>query len=121
MAQFLLLLHESPAVLEGMSPEEMQRVIQRYRKWTEDLRASGRLVHSSKLTEEGGRRLRRRGEEVEVTDGPYSEAKEVVGGFYVVEGADYAAAVELAGGCPHVDYGWIEVRQVDVMPAAAAG
>lgn len=114
MAQFLLLLHETPQDFAEVSPEEMQRIIQKYRGWTEGLRQSGRLIHNSKLTDEGGRHLRRKRDRIEVTDGPYSEVKEVVGGFYVIEAADYDAAVEVARGCPHVEYGRIEVRQLEV-------
>jgi hypothetical protein len=52
-----------------------------------------------------------------VVDGPYSEAKEVLGGYFLVEAADYDAAVELSRDCPHLRYGRrIELRQVDEIP-----
>ena len=48
-----------------------------------------------------------------VTDGPYSETKEVLGGYYLIEAADYDQAVERASDHPHLEYGGtIEVRQV---------
>ena len=40
---------------------------------------------------------------------------EVVGGLYIVEAADYGEAGEIAKGCPHLDKGWIELRQIDAM------
>jgi len=48
-----------------------------------------------------------------VTDGPFTEAKEVMGGFFVVEAEDYDQAVEVAKTCPHMDFGSIEVRQTE--------
>jgi hypothetical protein len=49
-------------------------------------------------------------------DGPYSETKEVLGGYFVVTAENYDAAVDLTRDCPHLDYcGTIEVREVDEM------
>jgi hypothetical protein len=48
-----------------------------------------------------------------VTDGPFAEAKEVMGGVFILEAADYNQAVELAKTCPHMDFGTIEVRQFE--------
>jgi hypothetical protein len=51
-----------------------------------------------------------------VTDGPYSESKEILGGFYIIEATDYAQALERSQDCPHLGYGGtIEVRQVDLV------
>lgn len=53
---------------------------------------------------------------VTVTDGPYSEAHEVLGGFFVIDALDYNEAVEIARTCPHLAEGQrIEVREVDVL------
>jgi hypothetical protein len=46
-------------------------------------------------------------------DGPYAEAKEVVGGYFIVEADGYDDAVALCRDCPHLAYGRIEVRQLD--------
>ena len=51
---------------------------------------------------------------ISVTDGPYSESQEILGGFFMIEAVDYGEAVEIARTCPHLGEGkWIEVRQVD--------
>lgn len=114
MSQFMLLLHENPADFQSYTPEEMQKLVERYRAWNEELVASGRLVVSAKLKDEGGKHLRRgRNGKLKVVDGPYMEAKEVIGGHFTIEAADYDEAVEVAGTCPHVEFGWIEVREVD--------
>ncbi len=51
-----------------------------------------------------------------VTDGPYAESKEVVGGFFIIAAKDYEEACKIAQGCPHLKhYGRVEVRQIDKM------
>jgi hypothetical protein len=115
MAQYLLLLHENPSDSHAWTPETIQLVLERYRSWGLQLTAEGKLRGGHKLTEEGGRHLRREGGEIRVADGPYSEAKEVMGGFYHLEAADYDEAVAVAQTCPHLDHGWIEVRQIDLV------
>jgi hypothetical protein len=114
MPKYMLLLHDDPASFATISPEEMQRVIEKYVKWGQKLRTSGILVASDKLTGEPGRVMRRRNGQVRVTDGPYSETKEVLGGYYTIEAASYEQAIERARDCPQLEYGGtIEVRQVD--------
>ena len=118
MPQFMLLLHEDPAGARAMSPEEMQRVIEKYTAWSRRLAAEGRLVRGVKLTDDGGRHVRAgagggAGGGASVTDGPYVEGKEVVGGYFTIEAPDYDGAAAIAGECPHLAHGWVEVRQVD--------
>lgn len=53
---------------------------------------------------------------VRITDGPYSEAKEVLGGFYIVQADSYEKAVALVRDCPQFEFGGtIEVREIDAM------
>ena len=110
MPQYLLLLHEDPAGFADVSPEEMQRIVARYAEWSAGLRRDGRIVGGQKLRDEGGRHVRPDGR---VTDGPYVEGKEVLGGLFVVEADGYDAAVAIARDCPHLAHGWIEVREVE--------
>lgn len=113
MPKYMLLLHDRADGFQAMSPEQMQHVIQKYMAWGDRLRASGILHDSQKLTDEPGRIIRSAGGQTRVTDGPYSETKEVLGGYYTVAADTYEAAVEIAGSCPHVEYGGtIEIRQI---------
>jgi hypothetical protein len=114
MPDFLLLLHQSPNKFQDLSPEEIQKLITKYKTWREDLVRRNKIRAGHKLTDDVGRRLRIQGEKVSVTEGPFSESQEVLGGFFAVEAADYDEAVEIARTCPHLTGGqWIEVRQVD--------
>lgn len=114
MAEYMLLLHEDPSGFAELSPDEIEKVIGEYVAWREGLVAQGRLAGGKKLSDEGGRWLTRENGEVRVLDGPYSEAKEVVGGFFIITAADYAEAVEVSRTCPHLAYGGrIELREIE--------
>jgi hypothetical protein len=114
MAQFMMLLNVSGTAPTG-SPEEMQEILKRYGAWSEELAKSGKLVNGAKLADDRGRLLRNEGERV-VVDGPFSETKEMVGGFFIVEAENYDAAADVAKSCPHLALGGtIELRQVDNM------
>ena len=119
MPTYMMLLYEEPDIFERMSPEELQRAIERYRAWSESLQDSGHYVASDKLTDGEGRVLRKPGGgTVRVVDGPYAETKEVIGGYYSVRAASYDEAVEIARDSPHLDYGGtVEIREIDTMGA----
>ncbi len=116
MPKYMLLLHDDPSAFATMSPADIQQVIEKYVSWGDRLKASGILVDGRKLTDEPGKVVRGAGGTMRVTDGPYSETKEVLGGYYVVEADSYEQAVDRTRECPHLEYGGtIEVRQIDNM------
>jgi hypothetical protein len=116
MPKFMLLLHDDKSAWTAISPDEMQRIIERYVAWGAKLRAAGILKSSDKLTDDRGRVVRGKNGQLRVTDGPFVEAKEVLGGYYTIEAASYDEAVQRVQDCPHLDYGGtIEIRQVDEM------
>jgi hypothetical protein len=109
MAQFILFLHEDPAAFADVSPAEMQAIIQKYIAWNETLARKGQLAGGHKL-EDGTGRVIRAGV---VSDGPYTEAKEVIGGIYLIEASGYDEAVAIARTCPHCEFGTVEVRLIE--------
>jgi hypothetical protein len=115
MAKFMLILHDKPGTFKHLAPDELQRVVEKYLAWSAKLKQAGKSIGSNKLTEDGGKIVTRQRGELNVVDGPYSEAKEVVGGYFVLQAADYAEAVQLVRDCPHLEFGRVEVRQVDPM------
>jgi hypothetical protein len=116
MANFLLLLHQTPTKFRNLSPQEIQKILGSYIAWRESLVKRNKMRGGEKLTDDGGRHMRTKDGKVSVTDGPYSESQEILGGFFMIEAADYEEAVEIARTCPHlVADKWIEVRQVDVV------
>lgn len=115
MATYMFLLYNGANDFDGVSPEDMQGVIERYRAWGESLEKAGKLVGSEKLVDEQGRVLRSADGKISVTDGPFSETKELIGGYFAITAENYDEAVELAKGCPHLDFGTLEIREVDAM------
>ncbi len=115
MPQFMLLLTGAPGVVESMSPTEIQKVLEKYHAWTSKLVAEGRLVGSHKLKDEGGKLLTKPSGRLNVVDGPYSETKEVVGGYFVFKATNYDEAIELAADCPHLAFGQVYIREIDFM------
>lgn len=117
MAKFMLLLYDDPANWRNFSPEQMQNAIGKYMAWAQKLGQKGILVGSDKL-QDNGRVIRKSGSQIRVSDGPYTESKEVFGGYFAIDVNDYDAAVQECNDCPHLDYGGtIEVREVHVLPA----
>ena len=115
MPKFMLLLHDDPSGFASLSPEEMQKAIEKYIAWGDRLRAEGVILDGNKLTDQPGKVVRRAGGQVRATDGPHTESKEVFGGYYVLEAASYDEAVTHASGCPHLEFGSIEIREIDVV------
>jgi hypothetical protein len=114
MPKFMLLLHEDPSGFAELSPQDIETVVREYTAWRVRLAEEGRVVGGEKLADEGGRWLTAPDGAVRVVDGPFAEAKEVIGGYFMVQAADYGEAVQVARTCPHLRYGGrIELRQVE--------
>lgn len=114
MPKYMILLHDTPDAFVNVSPEQMQSVIEKYMSWGERLRASGAMLAGEKLADEPGKVLRGKPGKVSVTDGPYSETKELIGGYYLIQADSYEQAVEIARDCPQFEFGGaIEVREID--------
>jgi hypothetical protein len=113
--QYALLIYDDEAVWSEMGEEERGRVTQEYFAYTNDLRASGKHLGGEALqpvrtaktvTSSGGDPL--------VTDGPFAETKEQLGGFYLVDVDTEDEALEWAAKIPSARFGRIEVRPVMV-------
>jgi hypothetical protein len=116
MPDYMLLLRDNRTEFPKLSPDEFQRVIQKYIAWGDSLRRRGLLVGNNKLTDGAARVIRREGGGLRVTDGPYAEAKEVLGGYYTIRADSYEQAIERCQDCPHLEFGSIEIREVEVVP-----
>jgi len=87
--QFMLVLFEKPGDFAAMSPEQIQKIIEQYTAWTAKVGAAGKLTGGHKLREEGGKRMVQTAGKLAVTDGPYAETKEVVGGIFLLKAESY--------------------------------
>jgi hypothetical protein len=115
MAQFLAVLYGDPTRFQQKSPSELQILYGKYMGWGDKAKQKGFLLGANKLVDDAGKVLRRK---PVATDGPYSETKEVLGGYYLIEAANYDEAVQRFLDHPHLENdGTIEVRQVELLPA----
>ena len=113
MPKYVILPVEKSDTFEGMSPQEMQRIVERYTRWTRALAEAERLVEGHKLADGTGRVLRGTGGELTVTDRPHTESKELVGGFWIIEAESYDEAEGLCRECPHLEYGPLVIREIE--------
>jgi hypothetical protein len=109
MSEFLYLYRGGDQ--SGTSPEQMQQQMQKWGVWLKELGEKGFLKNPGQPLERAGKIVK--GKQKTVTDGPFAEAKDVVGGYTIVETKDIAHAVELAKGCPILGIGGdVEIRPV---------
>jgi hypothetical protein len=93
------------------SPEDMQKTMEKWVAWFKELGANGHIKDPGHPLEHTGKVVK--GKQKTVNDGPYAEAKDVVGGFVVIEAKDIDQAVELSKGCPILEVGGsVEVRPI---------
>jgi len=95
------------------SPEEMQQRMGAYLQWMQKMISEGRYRGGQPL-EEGEVRLLKDKDQV-LTDGPFMDAKEMIGGFIVIAAADIDEAAEIARTCPMLDFFQLEVRKLKAM------
>jgi hypothetical protein len=115
MKEFLFLFRGGEAREAGQSPEAMQQHMQKWMAWMQKLAQEGTLFGGQPLTKEGKVIS---GNAKKITDGPFAEGKEVVGGYLLVKANDMNGAVDLSKDCPIYEYGGsVEVREIEQPPA----
>jgi hypothetical protein len=110
MPQFMLLLRGGDA--KERTPAEMQRIVEEYIAWARRLAAENRMVGGDELAG-GGKVITGAGAALKVKDGPYTETKESVGGYFLIQAQSEAEAVEIAKECPGLARGGtVELRAI---------
>ncbi len=110
MKEFMLIFRSAQQV-EAPTPEAMQAQIKVWQDWIGGIAAQGKFVATNAL---GGEGKVVRANNI-VTDGPYMELKEIVGGYTIVKAANLEEAIQLSEGCPTLSYGGsVEVRDIMV-------
>jgi hypothetical protein len=108
VANFLFIYRGGDDGSAGLTPEQMQQIMQKWATWIGEAMQKGWMTDpGDALTEEG----RVVNSKKVVTDGPFVESKEIVGGYSVIKADNIDAAAELAKGCPGLlTGGRVEVR-----------
>lgn len=110
--KYLCLIHLDESLLEAMPPAQLDQLNAQHLDLNDALRDSRHFVEAEALKEgPAARCVRVRGGKMTVTDGPFSESKEVIAGFYLVDARDEAEALQIAARIPAAALGTVEVRK----------
>src|ERR1700756_5355614 len=107
-----MLLFRGTDLRKGLSPEELQKVTDSWMAWFQRLTEQGKTVAGNPLEREGKIVS---GEDRVVSDGPFAESKEAIGGYFLLDVATMEEALSIAKECPGLPYG----IRVEVRPVAA--
>jgi len=104
-------LYRGETDIKTLSPQEAQQSMQKWMAWFKELEKKGKLKRIGQPLERSGRGVG--GKKRTVTDGPYAETKDIIGGYSLIEARNIDEAAELAAGCPAIERGGlVEVRPV---------
>ena len=100
-------------MMEQMPKTEAERHFEEYREFTDAIRKSGHFIGVNRLLPpDTAATVRVREGKVSITDGPYAETKEQLGGYYVIEAKDLQEAIRVAATIPGAKLGCVEVRPI---------
>ncbi|MEM8486978.1 MAG: YciI family protein [Bacteroidota bacterium] len=107
MQEFMMLFRHTPQPENPPTQEEIEATIKQWQDWIGGIAAQGKFASTNQLSYEG--KVVQPGQVI--TDGPYAEIKEIIGGYVIVKATDLDEAVQLAAGCPVLAIGGnVEVR-----------
>jgi hypothetical protein len=124
MKYLCLICAEPDFMMEQMPEADAEKHFEEYREFTEGIRRNGHLIGCNRLLPPAAATtVRVRNGKVSITDGPYAETKEQLGGYYVIEARDLNEAIRVASRIPGARFGCVEVRPIaeDAQPLRALG
>ena len=110
--KYLCLIYLDEAEMEVLPGQEMDALNAGHLDLNDELRRSGHFIEAEALQPYRETVRLRRGNRVTVTDGPFAEAKEIVGGFFLLDCASKEDAVAIASECPATEWATVEVREI---------
>ena len=111
--KFLCVVYEEPSGLGPQTESEAQDLVNEHLDYDETLRQSRHwLIAQALQPVETATTVRVRNGKISITDGPFAETKELLGGFVLIEAKDMEEAVQIAAGIPSARMGFIHVRRV---------
>jgi hypothetical protein len=114
--QYILLIYDNEGAVKSRSQEEMGQLMLAYQKFTQDIVSAGNFKAGDPLQPTNtATTVRLREGKTLVTDGPFAETKEQLGGYYLIEAKDLDQAIAIAARVPSAQSGSIEVRPIRKM------
>jgi len=111
--QYLLMVYANESGFANLSKEQADQALGAYRAYTEALKKSGAMVASDRLQPTStATTVRVTNGKTQILNGPYAEAKEQLGGYFLIEAPDLDAAIAWAARCPGSSHGAVEVRPI---------
>ncbi|MFK7986416.1 MAG: YciI family protein [Sandaracinaceae bacterium] len=115
--QFMMLLYGDEAAFSGLPEDAQEEAFKSFMAYNRELAEAGVLVAGSELLpSRTAVTLRGKKDQIVATDGPFAEAKEQIGGYYILSVDSREQALEWAKKCPSVWGGAIEVRELGTQP-----
>ncbi|HEY3252198.1 MAG TPA: YciI family protein [Ignavibacteria bacterium] len=109
MKDFIFLFRSLQSELQKLSPEEMQKLMEKWSLWIKKLSDANRYKFGDRLSRDNAKTVADFGRVI--TDGPYIESKEIVGGYIIIQAETMNEAVEISKECPIYNIkGIVEVR-----------
>ena len=113
--QYLLMIYEPEKVWTEMSEDSRNKMFGEYMEFTQSVKASGHFKAGDALQPTAtATTVRVRDGKTQVTDGPFAETREQLGGYYLIEAANLDEATKIAARIPSARFGSIEVRPIMV-------
>jgi len=110
---YMLLIIEPIGQREARTEEEGRQAYAVMRRFADELAGQGLLVSAESLaSQQGAARVQQRGGKAQVIDGPFAEAKEMIGGFFLLNCQTREEAVAIAQRCPAAEWATVEVRSL---------
>lgn len=109
--KYMLLIYSNEAGYASATPDDMKNMLSAYMAYSDALRKAGVFVAGDELAPSAtASTVRNAAGKTKLLDGPYAEAKEQLGGYYIIDVADLDAATKWAARCPGASHGIVEVR-----------
>ena len=118
--KYMLLIYDEEQMWAKLSEAERKQIYAEYGQFSQQVKSGGQYVTGAQLQPiSAATSVRVRNGKRLLTDGPFAETREQLGGYYLVEAKDLDEALALAAGIPSARFGTVEVRPLVEMPVAA--
>ncbi|BBP83645.1 MULTISPECIES: YciI family protein [Pseudomonas] len=115
--KYLCLIYFDETVLDSMPAEQFESIVGHCMDYEQRLQRSGQYIAAEALqSTQTATTLRLQGDKLSITDGPFAETREQLGGFYLIDAKDLNEAIQIAAKIPPARLGCIEIRPIKELP-----